>query len=65
MITKSRTRRGRSARFTVESLEERSLLSTLPMTFAAAHVAQSQGAPDRHPIAWEWGSEFLDGPLER
>jgi hypothetical protein len=45
MITKSRSRTVRSARLSVEGLEDRSLLSSLPMTVATAHVEKSQSAP--------------------
>jgi len=45
MTTKSRTPHGRTARFAVESLEDRALLSTLPTTAPAALVAKIQQAP--------------------
>jgi hypothetical protein len=44
MTKKSRTSRGRSARLAVENLEERSLLSTLPM-IAGAHHPKAALAP--------------------
>ncbi len=45
MTTNSRSARGRSARFAVESLEERALLSTLPTSAQAEHIAKSLLAP--------------------